>query len=290
MTNEPQKVGQFGPATFSSRRIIQLNQSTYGPAIYCPHSASGQAKTYAELAGVLEGVARVFGIEAAGLRGDVPPHRTVEEMANEYSALMIDHEARDHYNLLGYSTGGLIAYEIARSLRSKGKKISFLGLIDTALYHDRVKVDSGDDVWFDRGRWLVFWRVLFRWVDQNIWSDDHPFWKTDDAGRLAHIVSRLPAESQSRMWVSADYKEVARYYSFFEAHWKALRELYVPERLDEELVLFVADKEPSVGLKERWTPLARSVEVVHCPGSHYELMDREQVGAIASGIRNHLGL
>jgi acetoacetyl-CoA synthetase len=52
-------------------------------------------------------------------------------MAADYVTLLQQHQPEGPYALMGYSFGGLLAYDIAVRLRRAGKAVDFLGLIDT---------------------------------------------------------------------------------------------------------------------------------------------------------------
>jgi thioesterase domain-containing protein len=277
-------IGQWGPTSFETRRVVRLNSAGAGPDVYCLHSASGQTKVYKELADVLDGTIGIVGLEAAGLRGDCPPHRSVEEMADDYLSLIESHGARYPYHFMGYSTGGLIAYEMAQKTVQKGNEVAFLGLIDTALRPETRAKDIAPDDWIERGKWLVFWRVLFRWVDRSIWADDHPFWKMSDEGRLHNIAGRLKSESQSALWSSAKPEEVDRYYVFFSAHWTALRVLYSPQPYAGHLTFLAATINPDTASLGLWEQLARSCAVAQLPGEHYALMEGSNVIDLAQRL------
>lgn len=56
---------------------------------------------------------------------------SMEEMAHATIALMKRAQANGPYSIVGYSAGGILAYEMAKQLINSGDAVSFLGLIDT---------------------------------------------------------------------------------------------------------------------------------------------------------------
>jgi len=56
----------------------------------------------------------------------------LEQVAPQYLAEMQSMQPHGPYFLMGYSGGGLIAYEIARQLAARGESVAFLGLLDTS--------------------------------------------------------------------------------------------------------------------------------------------------------------
>jgi thioesterase domain-containing protein/acyl carrier protein len=72
----------------------------------------------------------VFQIQdPVGRRWEVPP--TVEESARRYVEALRLIQREGPYQLVGYSFGGLIAYEMAQQLLAAGERVNFLGLLDT---------------------------------------------------------------------------------------------------------------------------------------------------------------
>jgi thioesterase domain-containing protein len=60
-------------------------------------------------------------------------HSTIETMAKVMAAAVIEIQPDGPYRLIGYSSGGMLAYAIADHLHRLGKRLSFIGLIDTWL-------------------------------------------------------------------------------------------------------------------------------------------------------------
>jgi len=72
----------------------------------------------------------VFQIQdSVGRRWQVPP--SVEVSARRYLEDLRLIQREGPYQLIGYSFGGLIAYEMAQQLLASGERVSFLGLLDT---------------------------------------------------------------------------------------------------------------------------------------------------------------
>jgi acyl carrier protein len=70
-------------------------------------------------------------IRAKGLDGVDEPLNTIEEIAEYYNSEILKVDNSGSYALAGFSVGGQLAYEMAKQLGMKGKKVSFLGVFDT---------------------------------------------------------------------------------------------------------------------------------------------------------------
>lgn len=66
-----------------------------------------------------------------GLSGKSKPAHTIEKIASHYVDQVLAIKPSGPYAIAGYSSGGVIAYEMARQMQQQGKSISFLGLFDS---------------------------------------------------------------------------------------------------------------------------------------------------------------
>ena len=98
--------------------------------LFLVHPQSGGASGYLSLTGLLGTDRPVFGIEAVGYDTDEQPLATVEEQAERYLREMRKVAPEGPYLLMGWSFGGLVAFEMARLLESAGQAPEFLGIID----------------------------------------------------------------------------------------------------------------------------------------------------------------
>jgi aspartate racemase len=72
-----------------------------------------------------------FGLQDPALESTRAPCESVEELAEHFLELLRTVDPRGPYRLLGYSLGGLVAYEMAQRLRKQGAPPAFVGLLDT---------------------------------------------------------------------------------------------------------------------------------------------------------------
>jgi acyl-CoA synthetase (AMP-forming)/AMP-acid ligase II/thioesterase domain-containing protein/acyl carrier protein len=116
-----------GPA--SHKHLLALQTDNNELPFFCVHGGGGDVFRFIALARNLAGWRPFFGIQARGLDGNEPPHRSIEEMAAHYvSEVRRSHEGP--YLLLGYSFGGVVAYEMAAQLERSGERVSLLGVLD----------------------------------------------------------------------------------------------------------------------------------------------------------------
>lgn len=70
---------------------------------------------------------------------------TLHDMAEELVAELLENNDAPVYHLFGYSFGGQLAFEIAKILTLKGKKVGFLGVLDTDLDKCLAVQESSED-------------------------------------------------------------------------------------------------------------------------------------------------
>jgi len=112
------------------------------PVIFCVHPAGGYATVYSELARQLPFECSVYGIQARGLGQGEESFESLEAMLNAYLRAIVKHQPHGPYHFIGYSSGGIIAYELALRLSARGEVIKFVALLDSILPSEK---DAGVD-------------------------------------------------------------------------------------------------------------------------------------------------
>src|SRR5262249_12025755 len=100
------------------------------PPLFLVHPLSGELMLYRHLVAALGPDQPVYGFQARGFASDEEPLGTLEEMAAVYVQALLSFQPRGPYLLAGSSLGGVIAFEMAHHLRSQGREVAFLGLLD----------------------------------------------------------------------------------------------------------------------------------------------------------------
>ena len=117
-----------------SRALVCLQQgSSQEPGWYFVHPAGGHVLCYRELAQAMPGHFHAF--QAPGLSGDGAPLDEVPALAAHYLAALRQHQPQGPYRLGGWSSGGTIAFEMARQLEAEGEQVACLALLDTPAPH-----------------------------------------------------------------------------------------------------------------------------------------------------------
>jgi len=101
--------------------------------LFCVHHGGGHTRQYQALAQALPASVPVYGVQARSLIDSGYREVSICAMASDYLQEIQRVQPHGPYQLLGWSTGGIIALEIAAQLEQQGETVRFLSLIDTVL-------------------------------------------------------------------------------------------------------------------------------------------------------------
>jgi len=112
-------------------RLVALRLRGNKPTLYCVPGAGGDTLQVRLLARHLGEDQPVFAFQPRGFDGRSPFPRSIEEIAKSYIDAMRLNQPRGPYYLCGLSSGGVVAFEMARCLVAEGEEVRFLGLLDS---------------------------------------------------------------------------------------------------------------------------------------------------------------
>ena len=115
-----------------SRSLVPLRGGTDGVPLFCVHPAGGDVLGYRDLASSAELRRPLYGLQAP------PPHspdeeQSIEFLADRYLAEIRAARPDGPYLLLGWSMGGVVAFELAHRLVAAGSVVARLLLVDSFL-------------------------------------------------------------------------------------------------------------------------------------------------------------
>ncbi|MFN7981656.1 MAG: amino acid adenylation domain-containing protein [Vicinamibacterales bacterium] len=113
--------------------LVPLQTSGSRTPLFCVHPAGGHALCYFPLSRELGDEQPLYGLQASGVEAGEPLASSIEQMAADYIGVMRRVQAEGPYQLLGMSSGGLIAFEMARQLRAAGHAVRLLAMLDTTV-------------------------------------------------------------------------------------------------------------------------------------------------------------
>ena len=123
----------------AARVLVPIKPAGSKPNLFVVHTIGGNIFHYNALAKALHSEQPVIGLQARGADGSEAPRRKIEDIAADCIAAMRDRQPRGPYSVAGYSSGGLVAFEIARQLVAAGEVVGLLALLDSFGPHARVR-------------------------------------------------------------------------------------------------------------------------------------------------------
>ncbi len=123
----------FGPCTASPRHADLVAVQPFGTRLplFCLPPVFGTVFPYYNLVPGLGLDQPVYAVNPQGIDGVVSPHVCIEDMATHAIAAIRTVQPTGPYLLVGYSFGGVVAFEVARQLRASGYQVGLVALVDT---------------------------------------------------------------------------------------------------------------------------------------------------------------
>lgn len=141
-------------ATFSPLVLLKPGE---GAPLFIVHGIGGTVIELAALGKQIRAGNPVYAIQARGLDGAEPPLESITEMAESYLDAIREVQPVGPYNLAGYSFGGLVALEMARSLGAKD--VTLLLMIDSyalpSTWPRKSRRSRSRRIWLNRLRLLA---------------------------------------------------------------------------------------------------------------------------------------
>lgn len=107
------------------------NTDIDSPPLFLIHPHGGGVFCYNYLCNELDINRSIYGLQAPGFETLERPLDSIKEMAKRYVEEIYSVQKDGPFYIAGWSSGGLVAYEIAKVLERENKEIGFIGLIDT---------------------------------------------------------------------------------------------------------------------------------------------------------------
>ncbi|HEY8240087.1 MAG TPA: thioesterase domain-containing protein, partial [Kiritimatiellia bacterium] len=259
--------------------IVLLQAGGANPPLFCMPGAGSDVFALLDLARHL-GDRPVYGLQHQGIDGDMQRRRKVEEMASHYVEHVERIQPQGPLHLAGGSFGGVVAFELARQLAARGRRVAFLGLLDS--YGTNYPVLRND--LSPRRRLLV----LLRWF-LPVGNKSELTWANLRAGVIQRW-ERLKANLDLALGLRKESPPLAlRFIYLMEVCFRA-RDQYTFPPFDGRIHLFHARTQPPEILYEQdpelgWHGCARNgIEVHDIPGRHGYLVREPNVATLAAAM------
>jgi enterobactin synthetase component F len=248
-------------------RLMAFREKGDGAPLFFVHGGGGGVMHVRDVMQDLRSGNPLYGLRPPPLDGTERLPRSIEGFAADYVGEIRAVQPAGPYHIIGYSSGGTIAYEMARQFMDMGETVSLLGLIetDTKRYvRNPAATPSGD-----HGRRLAQFRSRL----------------TKMRKRAKNWVKQLPHELRHALGMPIPHDDRADFYTrrFIEAEIA-----YTPRRYSGAITLFTR-RSFADWYRAKWVTLAageliicelavaRHLEIVALPDSRFLAMQLDTI-------------
>jgi acyl-coenzyme A synthetase/AMP-(fatty) acid ligase/thioesterase domain-containing protein/acyl carrier protein len=252
-----------------STPLITLKEGDGVPPLFFIHGVGGNVIEILPTARRVTYPGAVIGIRARGAVRGEKPHTRIEAMAADYLKEIKQRQPQGPYYLCGYSSGGLVAFEIGRLLSESGDEVGLVGLFDTTMSPVRWPLRT----------WLSIGALRMELLAAAVRASSIRTWRAT----LRKAAERLRAWRFSIGAAPSIGIRVAASALVASAR-------YQPGFYRGELTLFSpAGREPGLpDLGSIWRKHARSVVVVETPGTHLTMLSPRHAETTAACVMRYL--
>lgn len=203
------------------------------------------------------------------------PFTHLEEEAAFYVKQVKTVQPHGPYHFLGWSYGGVTAFEMAQQLLREGERVAFLGVLDIGL----PLRDLGSRLNYVFCRSKYYWGLGMRGLVVRLGGRMRRFYARQFDGAQRRPIPQAWEEAQAR----PDYPEIAKRVGFRG---------YVPKKYPGRVTLFqVQDTEPHLcrNVLNSWVKIAAGgVQTYDIPGVHNTMLLEPYVRDVAEKLQESL--
>jgi amino acid adenylation domain-containing protein len=275
--------------------LVEIQRGGSRRPLFFVHGAGGSAFVYTALVRHLGPEQPLFAFHDPGLESAEAGESSVELAAQRYVQALRGKQPYGPYQLGGWSTGALVAFEMARQLEQQGEKVVFLAILDRPAVQKRIR--AVDDAIFNT------FLINLGLPKEEFANAGVPGDPLETRLALTHqLVTRarlLPPNVDSSMlrrWYDVLRKNVLASFNYKLAKtnlplhvWYARENATLGEdrfhrsRLDRILDHF-RTPDPSLG----WASVAGKVQLSDTPGHHFNMLSEPHVSHLAKELADCL--
>ncbi|MDJ0394288.1 polyketide synthase Pks13 [Rhodococcus sp. G-MC3] len=248
--------------------------------VFAFHSAGSSTVAYEPLLRKLPAGTPMYGLE----RVEGP----ISVRAAEYVPLIRGIQPEGPYVFVGWSLGGILAYEVARQMEEMGIEVAYVGLLDTVMPGREIP-DTKEEV---RKRWERYAAFAKKTYDVDYPIPYDKLVDADDEGQIRIITelvklsgAKIPGgiiEHQRTSWLDNRAIQTAELKPYGGAV-----TLYLADKYHDDAIAL----EPAYSTRTEhggWAPVVKNLEIVKIGGDHLAVVDEPYIGRIAAHMTKKL--
>ena len=246
----------------STVRLVPISPEGNRPPLFCIAPVNHSALCFREITKNLDSAQPVYGIEGSEQILQSP----LEEAAADFARIILNTAPSGPFCLVGYSAGGVIAFEAARQLLEKGGQVDFLAMLDS---NSPVKNPPAGILSKLRG-----------------FYQDKGHRAARVRNRILKVICRagLPAPQPGKIVDDAELEQLQ-----FFARVRDWQLNYTPQPFPGRVVYFEAQHPPEEKATKEWKRFTRELEVHPIAGNHVQMVTSPPLtSTIGAIIADHL--
>jgi thioesterase domain-containing protein/acyl carrier protein len=252
--------------------LVLLKPGDNSSPLFCIHPIGGNLFDYYVLSKKLDHQGSIYGLQPRGIDGKQQPIDRIEEMASYFIQSIQTIQPQGSYFIVGYSFGGIVAFDIARQLTEQGKKVAFLGLLDIrcpVIPELATPFREWIDVQLDRMRKLTI-KEQFDYLMEKLFNPKSQVYRDEVVAALCDLdlfTPELVKVLDCNVYAAKEYQPQA-FAGRATLFWSEYQNWYIK-------------KHPSLG----WGNLVTDgLDIQRIPGNHMTLMKEPHVQVLAEKL------
>lgn len=281
-------------------RKISRHSYPSKPPLFCVPGVFGSPYYFTQLSRQLGLEQPFYSWQQADLWKNSSSFFSIETIASQYVLSLKKIQARGPYYLVGHSFGGLVAFEMARQLRTNQEEIALVIIIDAVAPIASQQVKLANFVEFAED---LDYLELIREMFENVFGDivqliDQP--SSDKS--VTSFETRLEQLQDLFLLLNPEENISAKQvFSLFKNNWKAMVD-YTPPKIPQIPLLLCRAREKFPGKMSHiffyqqvlenpsygWSELTDNIKVYQIPGNHSTMFALPHVQVLASLLQAKL--
>jgi len=277
---------------YEFRQVVRLQTEGSKPPLIAIHNTGVYYYNLSKLLGPDQPLTALQLFDPSITRQSLP--RTLEAIAAEYVQLVRKFQAGGPYKLIGWSVGGVLAFEVARQLVVAGHEVSLLAMIDTWAPGQKARLPKWRAVLADysyRSQLIgADWRrVLSREKSLAAFLAQRTLSK-----RLLRWLGHPLGDAQARVGFEAREASAENYDRWLLDYLEEAAQAYEPKSYPGKITLLCSAREPKGLFLDRqmgWGAFALGgVDVAVIEGDHFTIFRGRGLEQMAAHISEAMAL
>ncbi|HEX3128096.1 MAG TPA: non-ribosomal peptide synthase/polyketide synthase [Thermoanaerobaculia bacterium] len=258
--------------------LVEIQPAGTARPFFCVHPAGGDVLCFAALARHLGPDQPFYGLQSRGMAGDAEPLTRVEDMAALYLEEIRRIQPEGPYLLGGWSLGAMVAFEMARQLRTAGEEVALLAVLDSS--PDAPDSEGGEEALLEIAAYVE------RLWGKNLGLTQDDLDGLDAEEGLELLLERLRAADF--LPPGAGVTQLRRILRVYQANTLAARR-YVASRYPDRVTVFRAADIPAGATQPPdlgWGRVSgEPVDIHTVPGDHITMLAEPNVHELARSLK-----